>query len=120
MPAVEPFELYYYRTAQGRVPYRDWLDTLTDPVAYAAIQARTDRLKRGLFGDCRPVGSAVWELRIDSGPGYRAYYALAGKRVVLLCGGDKRTQKADIERAKTYWRDYEKRSSRAGRGGPAV
>jgi putative addiction module killer protein/probable addiction module antidote protein len=59
------------------------LDGIKDAVAYAAIQARTDRLTRGLFGDCAPVGHGVWELRIDVGPGYRIYYARSGKQVIL-------------------------------------
>jgi putative addiction module killer protein len=52
----------------------------------------------------------VWELRIDVGPGYRVYYAIAGAQVVLLlCGGDKRTQDADIDRACEYWLDWQRR-----------
>jgi putative addiction module killer protein len=112
----EPFELLHYQTPDGRIPYREWLDSVKDAVACAAIQARTDRLKRGLFGDCDPVGAGVWELRIDTGPGYRVYYARSGKQVVLLlCGGDKRKQTADIKRAKDYWSDYEKRTRAGGR-----
>jgi putative addiction module killer protein len=71
----EQFELLHYQTTDGRIPYRQWLDTVADAVAFAAIQSRTDRLKRGLFGDCQPVGDGVWELRIDTGPGYRVYCA---------------------------------------------
>jgi putative addiction module killer protein len=113
---TEPFDLLYYQTQDGRLPYREWLDTVRDAVAYAAVQSRTDRLKRGLFGDCEPVGDGVWELRIDTGPGYRVYYARSGKQVVLLlCGGDKRKQSADIKRAKDYWKDYEKRTRTRGR-----
>lgn len=112
---AEPFELLYYQRTGGRLPYREWLETIRDPLAFAAIQSRTDRLKRGLFGDCEPVGEGVWELRIDAGPGYRVYYARSGKQVViLLCGGDKRKQKADIKRAKEYWSDYEKRTRTGG------
>ena len=108
---TELFELYYYQTTDGRIPYREWLDTVSNPVAYAAIQSRTDRLKRGLFGDCEPVGQGVWELRIDTGPGYRMYYARSGKlMVLLLCGGDKRKQTADINKAKDFWKDYGKRT----------
>lgn len=114
----EPFELFHYQISSGRIPYRDWLDTVKHPVAYAAIQSRTDRLKRGLFGDSKPVGQSVWELRIDTGPGYRVYYGRTGKRVVLLlCGGDKRTQRADIETAKEFWADYEKRTRPRRSGG---
>ena len=109
-------EVLHYQTSDGRIPFREWLDTVTDPVGYAAVQVRKDRLARGLFGDCEPVGDGVWELRIDTGPGYRVYYARSGKQVVLLlCGGDKRSQKADIKKAKTYWRDYEQRTHSRGR-----
>ena len=113
---TEPFALFYYQTTAGRIPYREWLGTIADPVAYAGIQSRTDRLKRGLFGDCEPVGEGVWELRIDTGPGYRVYYARSGRQVLLLlCGGDKRKQTADIKRAKDFWKDYEKRTSTRSR-----
>jgi len=72
-----------------------------------------DRLEEGNFGDHRSVGGGVTELRIASGPGYRVYCSEAGPVVVLLlCGGDKSTQAADIEKAKTYWRIY--RTGRTG------
>ena len=108
----DPFELLFYRTNTGSVPFREWLDTVSDPIGFSAVQGRLDRLERGLFGDCRQVGNGVWELRVDTGPGYRAYYALAGKHVVLLlCGGKKRSQTADIRTAKAYWSDYEQRTN---------
>jgi len=112
---TDPVQVLHYQTADSRIPYREWLDTVTDPVGYTAIQVKEDRLARGLFGDHKPVGDGVWELRIDTGPGYRVYYARAGKLVViLLCGGNKRSQKADIKTAKAYWRDYEQRTSSSG------
>ena len=112
MSAVEPLRLLYYQTRDRRVPFRDWATGIVDPLAYAALMARLARLRLGLFGDCKPVGEGVKELRIDIGPGYRAYVASAGTGVVLLlCGGDKRSQPRDIRRAKNYWRDYEERSS---------
>jgi putative addiction module killer protein len=78
-----------------------WLDTLRDRTAAALILARIVRLQEGLFGDVKPVGSGVSELRIDRGPGYRVYFTQRGATVVLLlCGGDKASQKADIEAAK--------------------
>lgn len=113
---AEGFEVLHYQTADGRIPFREWIDSVTDPVAYAAIKLRQDRLARGLFGDCASVGEGVWELRIDSGGGYRVYYARSGKKIVLfLCGGDKRSQKADIKTAKAYWRDYEQRARSGSR-----
>ena len=85
----------------------------SDRVALARVAARLLRLQNGNFGDCKPVGSGVWELRVDWGPGYRVYYAIAGKRVVLLCeGGDKRTQSKDIARAIQRWNEWQTRSNR--------
>ncbi len=78
-----------------------WLDGLRDRAAAAVILARLARLQEGHFGDVRPVGSGVSELRIDRGPGYRVYFTrIESTTVLLLCGGDKATQRADIERAK--------------------
>ena len=77
-----------------------WLDGLRDLHARARIQARIERLAMGNPGDVKPVGEGVSELRIDYGPGYRVYYTKRGREVViLLAGGDKRTQNRDIETA---------------------
>ena len=77
-----------------------WLRELRDIRAQARVEARILRLSRGNPGDVKPVGSGVSEMRIDYGPGYRVYFTRRGPLVVLLlCGGDKRTQEADIRRA---------------------
>jgi putative addiction module killer protein len=77
-----------------------WMRGLVDDRARARIEARIRRLSLGNPGDVRPVGAGVSEMRVDYGPGYRVYYLQRGAMlVVLLCGGDKRTQKSDIERA---------------------
>lgn len=77
-----------------------WLRDLYDMRARARVEARILRLSRGNPGDVKPVGSGVSEMRIDYGPGYRVYFTRHGELVILLlCGGDKRTQQADIERA---------------------
>ncbi len=74
------------------------------------LQRRIDRLTEGNFGDHKFCQDGVWELRIDFGPGYRVYYTLEGKTIVLLlCGGSKRTQAADVREAVRYWRDYQRR-----------
>lgn len=66
----------------------------------------------GNFGDCKPVGEGVSELRVDMGTGYRVYYGKHGQAlVILLCGGDKGSQQADITRAKAYWADWKRRNS---------
>lgn len=77
-----------------------WLDGLRDRRARARIEARLDRLVVGNPGDVRPVGSGVSELRIDYGPGYRVYFIRKGAAlIILLAGGDKRTQAKDVARA---------------------
>ena len=107
------YELRHYCDAGGQDLFGRWLDGLKDRQAQARVAARLIRLNNGNFGDCKPVGAGVWELRIDWGPGYRVYYAIEGKRVVLLCeGGDKRTQKADIERAIGRWQEWQHRSNK--------
>ena len=77
-----------------------WLDGLRDIRARARVQVRIERLAAGNAGDVEPVGEGVSELRIDYGPGYRVYFKRLGREVViLLAGGDKRTQSADIKSA---------------------
>jgi putative addiction module killer protein len=80
--------------------YQKWFRKLRDSQAQARIDARIRRLSMGNAGDAKAVGGGVSELRIDYGPGYRVYFTQRRLRVVvLLCGGDKRTQAGDIERA---------------------
>jgi putative addiction module killer protein len=79
----------------------DWMNGLRDAQAIARINVRIRRLSLGNPGDVKPVGEGISEMRIDHGPGYRVYFARRGTTVViLLCGGDKRTQAADILQAK--------------------
>ena len=107
------YELRHYTNLEGLDLFGRWLDGLRDRQAQARIAARMVRLSNGNFGDCKPVGEGVWELRVDWGPGYRIYYAVDGKRVVLLCeGGDKRTQSKDIARAIQRWNEWQTRSNR--------
>jgi putative addiction module killer protein len=84
-----------------------WLRELRDMRARARIEARILRLSRGNPGDVKPVGAGVSEMRIDYGPGYRLYFTRRGPLVILLlCGGDKRSQDADIERATEIAEDW--------------
>lgn len=102
----------HYLTSEGQKDvYVDWLRRIRDTQAKVAVIRRIARVEHGNFGDCRFCRDGVWELRIDVGQGYRVYYGMAGARVVLLlCGGDKRTQSADIERAVDYWQDWKRRT----------
>jgi len=80
--------------------FAQWLDDLNDLRARARIQVRIERLAAGLPGDVKPVGEGVSEMRIDYGPGYRVYFIRQGRElVILLAGGDKRTQVGDINKA---------------------
>ena len=77
-----------------------WLQGLKDGQVKARIRARIERAGRGNFGDWAPEGGEVRAMRIDYGPGYRLYYTVRQNRIIiLLCGGDKRTQNADIQKA---------------------
>ena len=98
-----------YITADDHSPYSEWLEGLRDPRAKAKIIMQVDRMELGLFGDSEPVGEGVGELRIHYGPGYRVYYAKDGKNIYLiLCGGDKSTQKKDIKLAKHYCSEHKR------------
>lgn len=80
--------------------YVQWLDSLRDIKARARVLARVERLSSGNAGDVKPVGEGVSEMRIDYGPGYRVYYTMRGRTmIILLAGGDKRSQAADIKKA---------------------
>ena len=105
------FEIRRYTTAEGRDVFGEWLTNLADLKARARIAVRIDRLAGGNFGDSKSIGEGLHELRIDWGPGYRVYYGkIETACVLLLCGGDKRKQSADIKRARAYWTDYKQRT----------
>lgn len=81
--------------------FRKWLDNLADRRAAERIVQRIVRLQSGLIGDAKPVGRGISELRVDYGPGYRVYFTQRGAvLIILLCGGDKRSQSRDIVRAR--------------------
>ncbi len=85
-----------------------WLKALRDPVGKARIISRIRSAEAGNFGDCEPVGEGVSEMRIHCGPGYRVYYSRTGDVVyLLLCGGDKSTQRRDIKQAKALLKSLE-------------
>lgn len=95
-----------YQRVDGAVPLTQWLAGLRDARARAKLEIRFRRVSLGIFGDVKSVGEGVSELREDIGAGYRVYVGRHGTAlVVLLCGGDKGSQDADIRRAKEYWLD---------------
>jgi putative addiction module killer protein len=106
---VEPVEIQQYQTVEGKVPFREWRASL-DQKTKAIVDRRLTRLSAGSLGDFKHFDH-ILELRIDYGPGYRIYCGKKGQTwVLLLTGGSKRTQDRDIEKAKRYWEDFQKRS----------
>lgn len=107
-----PYEIEYYVTGRGAKPFKIWLEALRDVQGRARIRVRLDRVRLGNLGDHRSVGEGVQELRIDYGAGYRVYFGIEGRRVILLLlGGDKSSQQRDIAKAKDYWQDHQRRST---------
>ena len=105
-------EVNHYVSRAGKDLFEEWLTQLPDARTQAKIASRINRLGAGNFGDCKSLRQGLFELRIDWGPGYRVYYAMTGGEcVLLLCGGDKRRQSSDIERALEYLRDYKERTA---------
>ena len=88
--------------------YKKWLLSMRDVRVQEIIVTRVNRLSVGNPGDVKPVGEGILEMRIHYGPGYRVYYKDTGKEIILLlCGGDKSTQEADIKKAKRLAKEYE-------------
>ena len=105
--ADQPLLVREYLTADGKNPFRQWLDRL-DVKTRARIQARVLRFSTGNLGDHKGVGLGVWEARVMFGPGYRIYFGRDGRAlIVLLVGGDKASQAHDISTAQAHWRDYQ-------------
>ena len=92
-------KLLLFETADNRCPFLDWLLNLKDLKGRAIIRARLERIKLGNLGDCKGLGVGISELRISFGPGYRVYFGRQDTIIVLLCGGDKSSQKRDIVKA---------------------
>jgi putative addiction module killer protein len=103
-------ELVYYHEENGRSPFIEWVTALRDKIAKARIATRLRQIESGNFGDAKPVGEGVTELRIHVGAGYRVYCGRRGQDwVILLCGGDKDSQPKDIARAKALWAEWKRR-----------
>jgi putative addiction module killer protein len=106
---IVPTVVYTWSKLLKAILLIEWLRKLRDPTAKARIKMRIRRLSLGNAGDVQPIGEGLSEMRIDYGPGYRVYYMQRSKvLVLLLCGGDKRTQQKDIDSAKRIaaeWND---------------
>src|SRR4051812_8085662 len=106
-------EILRYLTSSGDDVIGEWLSSLRDARTRAKIETRFARLAAGNFGDCKALKGDLFELRIDWGPGYRVYFGMISRTLILLLnGGDKSTQQADIRCASDYWNDYKRRTKR--------
>lgn len=104
-------EIRHYLTASGADPFQRWFDGLRDDVARDAVLRRLNRLQLGQAGSHRYCRDGIWELRIDTGPGYRIYYGIQHRYIaILLGGGSKRTQDKDIDKAARHWRHHRESS----------
>ena len=104
---MDQVEVRIFALESGKEPFTEWHKRLKDKRAQARVDVRIASVRTGNFGDCKSVGEDVYELRIDYGPGYRVYFGkIESTIILLLCGGDKSSQDADIRRAKEYWRDF--------------
>jgi putative addiction module killer protein len=109
---VNPKQIVLYADEGGNEPFQAWIDSLRDPKSRRRIISRLFRVQQGNYGDVKPIGDGLSELRIFFGPGYRVYFGEdAGNIVVILCGGDKDSQSRDIEDAKAYWKEYKSREN---------
>ncbi len=102
-------ELRQYIDRSGRSAFERWFQKL-DETTQARITVALDHLERGNFSGVKGVGAGVFELRLDFGPGYRIYFGKDGETlVILLTGGNKKRQQADIEGAWALWQEYKRR-----------
>jgi putative addiction module killer protein len=103
------FEVVQFETETGHCPFAEWFNELSTQAALK-VRVAIARIEAGNLGDAKSVGSGVFERRIDWGPGYRIYLGRDGDRlVILLSGGAKSRQQADIRKAKGLWADYKRR-----------
>ena len=106
------YRVEIYQTERGRRPFVDWMNKLRDSRGKKLINQRIQRISDGDMGDYQRIqgGGGVLEFRVHSGPGYRIYFGRVGERIILLlCGGMKRSQRGDSQRAKRYLADYKER-----------
>lgn len=102
---ARPRKVVHHITHGGDDPFDDWMDRVGADI-FGLVVVRLKRVEKGLLGNYHGVGEGVCEFIFDFGPGYRVYFGQDGDRIVLLTGGKKNTQAADIQRAKILWREY--------------
>ena len=100
---IIPRDVRNYVTPEGREPYEEWVNSYRNRKTRAIIRERVNRLHLENFGDYKQLTADLYELRIHYGPSYRVYFGMVDRVIViLLCGGSKKTQRRDIQKAKEY------------------
>lgn len=108
----QSWSIVSYETVDGVCPYIEWYETLSRRIQ-VRIDVRLTRVSKGNFGDCKSLSDGIYELRFHFEGGYRIYYGISGKRVVLLLmGGGKKNQSKDIKTARRYWKNYQEEQTR--------
>jgi putative addiction module killer protein len=102
------YELQQYVRDDGKSPFREWFISLKDITTRNRIRTKIDLLAVGSNSHVRPLGQGLYELKIDFGPGYRAYFGRGENNIILFLGGNKKSQKEDIALAKRYWAEYKR------------
>ncbi|MEA1962798.1 MAG: type II toxin-antitoxin system RelE/ParE family toxin [Patescibacteria group bacterium] len=103
----DEYLLKIYQCKNKKLPFINWLESIKDTSVRVRIKNKLRRIEMGNFGDYKFLDSGVFELRLHFGSGYRIYFGkIKNTIILLLCGGDKKTQKNDIKKAKEYWKDY--------------
>ena len=106
MKAIKQRMIKIYQRDNGENPVVSWMESLDSSIRYR-IKSRLTRVTQGNFGDHEPLGDGLYELKFKFGSGYRIYYSEVHDEIILLlCGGDKKTQSKDIKLARTYLTDY--------------
>lgn len=107
------YRIRKFRRTNGLVPFDEWFNTLKDVKVKARLLKRLDKVQLGNLGDWGSVGDGVFELKEHFYQGFRIYYGMERRTVILLlCGGDKASQAKDIRKAKQYWREYKQSDER--------
>jgi putative addiction module killer protein len=107
MRIAHPKRVLLFLGKNNACPFEQWFLSLRDLVGQAIVAARIEKIRQGLESNEKALGDGVYESKIYSGPGYRIYFGKEGNAiVVLLCGGSKHRQAADIKQAKRYWLEY--------------
>lgn len=115
MCVTNDYTIKIYETSSGKVPFIDWFNSLKDKKIQIAVDLRIERVKMGNLSSCKSLGEGVFELKIDTGPGYRIYFGKIHKQIILLlCAGSKKSQQKDIIKAHMYFKNFKDSGKKHG------